>query len=483
VLLDGQPVDGGKLSPAVPSKDWPDFVKRVATRVTVWDGTTGARLFEHGRGWTYLTAFSPDGRRLAVASFAADRFAERLARLGPFPEQREAEQFLQAVAQVLNALADIHTEVTVLDATTGQELRSLRGPIGWTYFLAFTPDADRLAVASLPLGKALRQLAALVRDLWRSVADPNRATPLVGALAEVRTEVRICNVTGNREPVQLAGSTGWVYNLAFSPAGRSLALAGFSGDALCRHYLVSTAVGQVAAAFMPVGIPFNWQDELTRSQTNDVSVWDTATGREVSTARVAAGAVFDLAFSPGGRRLAGAAIPLDQFVRPNARADARAIQARVKVWEAATGREVLELEAPPFAAPVNPQPADAFQYWKDLLTGLTFSADGDRLLMLGGDPQRKGAKAWDARTGRELLALRERSAIAFSADGRRVATAGEDNTVKIWDPATGQELLTLRGHADRVTALAFSRDGSRLTSVDVQGTVKTWDAAPPPSPP
>ena len=48
--------------------------------------------------------------------------------------------------------------------------------------------------------------------------------------------------------------------------------------------------------------------------------------------------------------------------------------------------------------------------------------------------------------------------MAFSPDGRRLATGGEENTVKIWDVQTGQELQTLRGHSGDVYTVAFSPD-------------------------
>ena len=60
------------------------------------------------------------------------------------------------------------------------------------------------------------------------------------------------------------------------------------------------------------------------------------------------------------------------------------------------------------------------------------------------------AKVWDAATGRELLTLPGHTdavfGVAFSPDGTRLATASGDQTAKVWDVATGRELLTLAGH-------------------------------------
>ena len=67
--------------------------------------------------------------------------------------------------------------------------------------------------------------------------------------------------------------------------------------------------------------------------------------------------------------------------------------------------------------------------------------------------------------------------MAFSPDGKRLASASYDETVKVWDAATGQETLTLKGHTSAVTSVAFSPDGKRLASASGDGTVKVWDAA------
>jgi hypothetical protein len=65
----------------------------------------------------------------------------------------------------------------------------------------------------------------------------------------------------------------------------------------------------------------------------------------------------------------------------------------------------------------------------------------------------------------------------YSLDGRRIASAGWDKTIKIWDAETGKETLTLRGHALDVHKVAFSPDGQLLVSAG-QDDVKVWDATP-----
>jgi hypothetical protein len=67
----------------------------------------------------------------------------------------------------------------------------------------------------------------------------------------------------------------------------------------------------------------------------------------------------------------------------------------------------------------------------------------------------------------------------FSPDGRRLATASWDRTVKVWDAQTGQEAITLKGHTGWVEGVAFSPDGQHIASASDDRTVKVWDATPP----
>jgi WD40 repeat protein len=64
--------------------------------------------------------------------------------------------------------------------------------------------------------------------------------------------------------------------------------------------------------------------------------------------------------------------------------------------------------------------------------------------------------------------------VAFSPDGRLVASASLDHTVKVWDLAEGAERITFRGHVGRVVSVRFSPDGRELLSGSLDGTVKVW---------
>jgi WD40 repeat protein len=113
----------------------------------------------------------------------------------------------------------------------------------------------------------------------------------------------------------------------------------------------------------------------------------------------------------------------------------------------------------------------------DWVNAVAFSPDGKTLASASRD---RTVKLWDAGSGATLQKLVGHtngvSAVAFSPDGKTLASASRDRTVKLWDAGSGAVRQTLEGHMGYITAVAFSPDGKTLASASYDGTVKLWDA-------
>jgi hypothetical protein len=107
---------------------------------------------------------------------------------------------------------------------------------------------------------------------------------------------------------------------------------------------------------------------------------------------------------------------------------------------------------------------------------MAFSRDGR---FLATAHYSSGVKVWDATTRQELDTLSHPDhvlAVAFTPDGKTLASTSEDKTIRLWDMATRRERFTLRGHQHAVSSLAFAPDGLLLVTGDHGGIVRLWDA-------
>jgi len=150
--------------------------------------------------------------------------------------------------------------------------------------------------------------------------------------------------------------------------------------------------------------------------------------------------MYQAAFSPDGKTVAGASAG-----------------GGIALWDAANGKEVQR-----------------FLGYKHVYA-LAFSRDGKMLAC----PEQQ-IHLYDTSTGEKIRTLSGHEggttmSLAFSADGKLLASGGYDNLVRLWDVASGHEIRKLAGHEKGIYGLAFSSDGTTLVSHSHDGTVRVWN--------
>ncbi|HMO64360.1 MAG TPA: hypothetical protein PKE47_03895 [Verrucomicrobiota bacterium] len=178
-------------------------------------------------------------------------------------------------------------------------------------------------------------------------------------------------------------------------------------------------------------------------------VWSAVTGRKIGTLGGHENEITKLVLSPDGRYLAS--IGNDDVV---------------KLWDG------TRLDQPQAGPRQFPGLCGGFT---DLLA---FSPDSRRLAIVASDDLARIHRLDEPAEPLDLLAPGHRPlALAFSPDGRWIASGGVDCTIRVWDAVTGRQRDTLRSHVEQVTRLRFlSRpEGAWLVSGSRDGTVKFWD--------
>jgi sugar lactone lactonase YvrE len=258
-----------------------------------------------------------------------------------------------------------------------------------------------------------------------------------------------------------------VNEVAFSPDGKLLASADGDGTVGLWDPPTGQAVRAIQAVTGPAdanpgvaGVAFSPDGKLLASADGDgtVRLWDPATGRAIRAIQAATSTnggnpvVAGVAFSPDGKLLASA--------------DG---DGTVGLWDPATGRAARAIQAV-----TGPNGS---------VSRVAFSPDGKLLASVDADGT---VRLWDPVTGRAVRAIQAAistnggnpvvAGVAFSRDGKLLASADADGdgTVQLWNPATGRAVRTIQAG---VLGVAFSPDGKLLASADNDGTVQVWDPA------
>ncbi len=457
--------------------------------LNVWDldgKDRGTRSFEkHG---SIRLAFSPDSQSLLVAAGSYDqRFGARLLDLnGASPAK-------VTLAEGQNSLGTLtfSPDGQTLAASDGDGLVHLWSATGQR--LGVFPHTDTaLALAFSPDGK---RLASGYRDNQIKIWDI-RTSRVVQTLA--------------------AGTERGPQALSFTPDGQRLISVGSPVGYPLRvldltRDLASVAVVSQEGRPMPAPfVPLSHDERRLYGYRHDtgVSVHEVDTGVDLRPLRGHSDLVEALAISRDGRRLASGgfadwtanvwdaesyrlllAIPRQQgpirrlALSPEGNLLALLVEIKgqpdaVVLWDVASGNKFRTIAGHPGAT-----------------TAIAFSTDGKRLATVGGEVDDAGASlhrpgelmVWDLDTGERLLSLKVHEdlvrGVAFSPDDKQIATAGDDSTVRLWNSEDGAATARFDCGGALPKCVAFTPDGRRLlaggeplsSGGKMPGWIRLWD--------
>ena len=473
--------------------------------VEFWDRETGQRLptLHRTENVVWGLAFSPDGTDLALGG-TNPQVEVRDAHTGAVRWSKHEPTLPQAMSIAFSpdgkALAvgfgqysqQEAFQVKVYEVETGRETAAFPGPRGGVNDLAFHPDGRHLAVAG-----------AEVVEVWD-----------VGAPKRVR---------------ELRGHSKWVYGVAYSPDGKWLATGGWDRTIKLRDAATGEEKLTLFAhdgfvldlAFSPDGGAL-----VSTSEDRSVRLWEVPSGRPLGVLHSHSDFVQAVAFAPDGRELASGGLEGTMKVwdrrssfpvvfgghtgwvgrlwyRRDGRRVVTAPMAHQVAGETTKGWDPSTCELDPALTGIDPDklgdeylPPTVFPPDYGPPRAVT-SPDGKLIVRVWAgaveramadrskDYAKNSVEVLDAKSGHVLHTLIGHTAevrgLAFSPDGRRIATSSWDRTIKLWDPDTGREVFTLRGHTAGLLVVAFSPDGRRLVSGGIDFTARVWDATPLPA--
>ncbi|HEY7426821.1 MAG TPA: PQQ-binding-like beta-propeller repeat protein [Gemmataceae bacterium] len=364
----------------------------------------------------------------------------------------------------------------------------------WVGGLAFTPDGKTLA-SSCWNGSVRFWDAATGKETrcFRGRPDPmpgrGPETFLDVAISpdgkvlivESHETIYVWDMASGKELRRLKGCNG--FGFALAPDGKTLALGEGKDNAkwqvLLRDVTTGKRIRELGAPDRSVGaLAFSPDSKILavgdhadtpgtkqkkeRDGACTVRLWDVAASRQLRELKGHTGGVTAVAFSPDGRTLVSASH-----------------DASLRFWEPVSGKLVRKIQVPDDTVPMEftPNNAEKGIDYGGVLT-LAYSPDG-RLLASGSYDGT--VRLWDVGNGKELHALhghgREVASVVFSPDGKVMASGGRDNTIRLWDPASGKQLQPRQGHDGPAHNVAVSPDGRLAAVVCDDHTIRLWSLA------
>ncbi len=308
-----------------------------------------------------------------------------------------------------------------------------------------------------------------------TICDGDNQQPVeILASAHDDKTVKLWNLNTKKLVYTLAGHDRAVNSVAFSPDGKILATA--SDDKTIKLWNASTweqtrtLTGHInsvkSVAFSPyLGTNRSLFLLASGSWDKTVKIWNVKTGEEICTLLGHQLQVSAVAFSPNvgdnGCSCLLASASYDRTVRVW---DLSSLVAEVSHSLPASKNDKFK----------NCPHCCFFEHTWAVLT-VAFSPDG-KILATGSDDNT--IKLWDMNTGQVIRTLQGHSwsvlAVTFDASGEALLSASRDNTIKVWRVSTGEEIATLTGHVDSVSAVAVSPGAQLIASGSRDKAIKLW---------